>query len=288
MNNMEKYNLITKNLKEIDGDEKLKNILKNRNLKIYWGTAPTGKIHIGYFVPMLKLVDFLNADCELTILIADLHAFLDNLKTSQELCKLRTKYYTEMIKAMLLSLGVSDEKIQKIKFVIGSEFQFQLGKEYIFDMYKAHTIVTSQMAHHAGGEVVKQSKNPPMTGLMYPTLQALDEEYLKVDAQFGGVDQRKIFMHAKELLPKLGYISRIHLMNPMLPALSKTVSPDKMSSSILSGKIELLDSEDNIKKIINKTYCLEGDITSSLFVLIKNIILPHGDFIITKWRKSCL
>ena len=30
-------------------------------------------------------------------------------------------------------------------------------------------------------------------------LQALDEEYLKVDAQFGGVDQRKIFTFSKKV-----------------------------------------------------------------------------------------
>lgn len=29
--------------------------------------------------------------------------------------------------------------------------------------------------------------------------QALDEEYLKVDAQFGGVDQRKIFVFAEKV-----------------------------------------------------------------------------------------
>jgi tyrosyl-tRNA synthetase len=30
-------------------------------------------------------------------------------------------------------------------------------------------------------------------------IQALDEEYLKVDAQFGGVDQRKIFTFAEKV-----------------------------------------------------------------------------------------
>jgi len=30
-------------------------------------------------------------------------------------------------------------------------------------------------------------------------LQALDEEHLKVDAQFGGVDQRKIFVFAEKV-----------------------------------------------------------------------------------------
>ena len=31
--------------------------------------------------------------------------------------------------------------------------------------------------------------HPLLSGLLYPGLQALDEEYLKCDAQFGGVDQ---------------------------------------------------------------------------------------------------
>ena len=54
-----------------------------------------------------------------------------------------------------------------------------------------------------------------LSGLLYPGLQALDEEYLKVDAQFGGVDQRKIFTFAEKYLCKLGYQTRAHLMNPM-------------------------------------------------------------------------
>lgn len=55
----ERYHLITRNLQEIVGDEKLKAILKERDLNIYWGTATTGKPHIAYFVPMSKISDFL-------------------------------------------------------------------------------------------------------------------------------------------------------------------------------------------------------------------------------------
>ena len=57
-------------------------IMAERPLKLYWGTACTSKIHIGYFVLMMKIVDYINAGCDMTILIADLHAFLDNLKSS--------------------------------------------------------------------------------------------------------------------------------------------------------------------------------------------------------------
>lgn len=116
----EKYNLITRNLGEWLGDEKLKSILKQRDLKIYWGTATTGKPHIGYFTPMLKIADFLNAGAEVTILFADLHAYLDNMKAPWELLALRTEYYEVIIKAMLKSIDVP---LDKLKFVKGTDYQ---------------------------------------------------------------------------------------------------------------------------------------------------------------------
>lgn len=60
----EKYELITRNLQEVLGDDKLKTIVKERDLKLYWGTATTGKPHVAYFVPMSKIADFLRAGCE--------------------------------------------------------------------------------------------------------------------------------------------------------------------------------------------------------------------------------
>jgi len=83
------------------------------------------------------------------------------------------------------------------------------------DVYRLASVITEHDAKKAGAEVVKQVEHPLLSGLLYPGLQALDEEYLKCDAQFGGVDQRKIFTLAEKYLPQLGYAKRIHLMNPM-------------------------------------------------------------------------
>lgn len=60
----EKKKLISRNLQEILGEDRMVSILKERDLKIYWGTATTGRPHIAYFVPMSKIADFLNAGCE--------------------------------------------------------------------------------------------------------------------------------------------------------------------------------------------------------------------------------
>ena len=51
-------------IQEVIGEEKLQNVVAQRDLKIYWGTATTGKPHVAYFVPMSKVADFLKAGCE--------------------------------------------------------------------------------------------------------------------------------------------------------------------------------------------------------------------------------
>jgi tyrosyl-tRNA synthetase len=86
--------------------------------------------------------------------------------------------------AIFTSLGVP---VSKLKFIEGSSYQ--LSREYNLDNYKLCATVTEHDAKKAGAEVVKQVDSPLLSGLLYPGLQALDEQYLGVDFQFGGVDQ---------------------------------------------------------------------------------------------------
>lgn len=263
---LSKFDLITRNLQETLGEEKLQAILKERDLKVYWGTAITGRPHIAYFVPMSKIADFLRAGCEVTILFADLHGYLDNMKAPWELLSLRTQYYENVIKQMLLSINVP---LDKLKFVRGTDYQ--LSREYSLDVYRMSSAITEHDAKKAGAEVVKQVEHPLLSGLLYPGLQALDEEYLKVDAQFGGVDQRKIFTMSEKYLPQLGYAKRIHLMNPMVPGLTG----GKMSSSEEDSKIDLLDPPAVVKKKLRKAFCEPGNITDNgVLSFVKHVIFP--------------
>ncbi|MBS3072362.1 tyrosine--tRNA ligase [Candidatus Pacearchaeota archaeon] len=262
----EKFELIKKDLQEVVGEEELfKKLKEKKEFSIYWGTAPTGKPHLGYFVPIYKIADFLEAGCEVTVLFANIHAYLDNMKTSWDLLEKRTKYYEFIIKEMLTLIGVP---LTKLKFVKGTDFQ--LSEKYSLDVYKISALSTIRDTQKAGAEVVKQVDNPKMSGLLYPILQSLDEVYLKVDAQFGGVDQRKIFMFAREFLPKVGYEKRIHLMNPLIPGLGES---GKMSSSEPNSKIDFEDTEKLIQQKINKAYCIDGVIDENGLLAILKYIL---------------
>jgi tyrosyl-tRNA synthetase len=123
----------------------------------------------------------LAAGCDVVVLLADIHGFLDNLKAPIELVEHRVKFYRFVISSILESVGVPTERLE---FVQGSSYQ--KSPEYVMDLYKLCSVVSEHEAKKAGAEVVKQSDSAPLSGLLYPILQVLDEQYLNVDAQLGG------------------------------------------------------------------------------------------------------
>uniref|UniRef100_A0A914LFS1 Tyrosine--tRNA ligase n=1 Tax=Meloidogyne incognita TaxID=6306 RepID=A0A914LFS1_MELIC len=278
----ERKYLITRNLQEILGEDKLvKQIITGKNIHVYWGTATTGRPHVGYFVPIQKIADFLRADIRVTILFADLHASLDNLKSDFELLENRLLYYEYVIKALMTALNVP---LEKLHFVRGQSYQ--LSEPYTKDLLRLSSLVSLRDAVRAGAEVIKQMDDPLLSGILYPLLQALDEQYLKVDGQFGGLDQRKIFILAEEQLPRIKLGKRFHLMNPMVPGLTGS----KMSSSEEYSKIDLLDDPDVVSTKIDSANCpsIESGIDNGVLAFYQHVVFPIiGGSIIMNNQQFC-
>lgn len=259
----EKFELIKRNTQEIITEEELKKLLQSKKKPVvYIGTAITNSPHIGYFMWVLKCADFLRAGFKLKILLADLHGALDN--TPWEVLEKRYEYYKEVIPLIFKAIGVNTKLLE---FVKGSEFQ--MNNKYFFDVLKFSTFVSVEECRKAASEVVKLGEHPRLSGLIYPMMQALDEEYLGVDIQYGGVDQRKIFVFARENLHKLGYRPRIEVMTPLIPGLIGK----KMSASDPKSKIDLLDSEEEVIKKIEGAYCEAGKVEDNgVLAFLKYII----------------
>jgi tyrosyl-tRNA synthetase len=263
MNVTKRFELIKRNTQEIVQEEELKTLLKEKKHPVvYWGTAVTGKPSIAYLFPLLKLRDFISAGFTVKVLFADLHGALDG--TAWEVLERRYVYYEEAIRQILFALGTD---MKKIEFVKGSEFQ--LSPEYSFDILKLASLNSVRDTQRAAAEVVKFDDNPQLGGLLYPIMQALDEEYLQVDVQFGGVDQRKILMFARENHPKIGYTPRVAVMNPMIPGLVGK----KMSSSEEKTKIDLTDSPEVVEKKIVGADMVAGIPDNGVMAFLKYVIM---------------
>jgi len=259
----QRFELVKRNTQEIVTEEELKKLLEEKEQpSVYIGTAITGRPHIAYFLWVLKLADFLKAGFKVKLLLADLHGALD--QTPWDLLEKRYVYYSLVVHKMFEAIGAD---ITNFEIVKGSDFQ--KNADYFFDVLKMSTYATVHDAKRAGSEVVKQADNPKLAGLIYPIMQALDEEYLGVDIQYGGVDQRKILMFAREYLPKVGYNSRIEVMTPMIPGLIG----EKMSASKEESKIDLLDDPKLVKSKLKKAFCPEGELENNgVLAFLKHIL----------------
>jgi tyrosyl-tRNA synthetase len=266
MDTAKRLEFVKRNTEEIVTEAELRELLKKkRHPSAYIGLAITGKPHIGYFIPMIKVGDFLRAGFRFKILFADIHGHLDDQKTPFELLDTRMKYYIEVISGMLDSIGVDRSKLE---FVKGRDFE--LDPKYTMDMYRLSALNTFSRCKRAASDVVRFRKEAKLSGFIYPILQALDEVYLDADVQYGGHDQRKILMFARENLPKLGYRPRVEVMTPMLPGLSGS----KMSASDEKSKIDVLDSPKDVESKISSAYCPAGSAEENgVLAFVEHVIM---------------
>lgn len=275
---MNKFELLKRNTQEIVNEDEINKIMKKKSYSAYIGFAPTGRLHLGYLIPIVKIADFINTGFKFKFLIADMHAFLDDKKTPWEKLDLRAKYYEETIRAVFRSIGVSDKKVE---FVKGSDFQ--LTKEYMLDVLHLAGDITLNRSKRAASEVVRFKDDPKLGGFIYPIMQILDPVYMNVDVSFGGIDQRGIYMLGREVLPKMKGKTLSCVFTPLLPGLTGS----KMSASDDKSKIDLLDSEKEVVDKLKKAYCPAGEAKNNgVLAFIEHVIFPlSGKFKISRPEK---
>jgi len=259
---MGRFKLAFRNAVDLITENELRKLLLDKKQPVaYYGIAPTGPVHIGYFATLGKIFDFMEAGIKTKILIADIHAALDDLKTPWGDIGKKAEYYKKCIE-------LSFPWKTKPEFILGSDYQ--LGNDYMLDVLELSSMATITRAKRAASEVTRM-KDPKVSELIYPVMQALDEQYLDVDIQLGGIDQRHIMAFAREYLPKLGYRPRIELMMPLMVGLKGLGV--KMSASIPESCIKVHDSESVIKKKIGNAYCPEGSVKGNPIAQICKFII---------------
>ncbi|KAJ9308333.1 hypothetical protein DTO027B5_5297 [Paecilomyces variotii] len=263
----QKYALVTRRL-EVQTEttvQQLHAVLSRREVvKYQWITAPTGKPHIGYLIPLLKFADFIRAGGEVIVELTDTYAFLVNYKIPWEQVLHRTAYYQALITAALKVVGIP---LSKVQIVQASTYQGTYS--FSVDFWKLCALSSLHDVRRTGAEVGSSTMLSP---LLTPILQELAEVHSAVDVQLGGKDQRGIFEFGEEFLPRLGYPKRAHVLNEMLPGLTG----DKMSSSYAAHtKIMFLDDANTIQEKIAGAACPIGVVEgNAILPIVQHILMP--------------
>jgi len=256
----ERMELIRGNAQEVLMPGELKKLLEGKKNPItYCGYEVSGEVHLGHLITAVKLLDLKKTGFKVKILFADWHTYLNRKGSWEEIKKL----------ADLWMKIFSKFGFDKSEFILGSSFQKK--SEYIENILEMSTKVTINRGLRSMQTVARDIENAKVSQVIYPFMQIEDIKSLKVDVAVSGIDQRKIHMLARELLPPLGYTSPICVHMPLISLGGK----EKMSSSKPDTIISVRDHPDLIKSKVNKAYCppkiIDGN---SVFDMAKLLVLP--------------
>jgi len=239
---MDAFERITRNAAEVVTEDEVTALAEDpAGKRAYVGYEPSGELHLGHLLTANKLIDLQDAGFEVTVLLADVHAYLNGKGTFEEI-----RETAERMQAQFLAYGLDEERAD---FVFGSDFQ--LDEDYVLDVDALAVETTLNRAQRAMAEL-KSGDTASVAHVMYPLMQALDIVYLDVDLAVGGLDQRKVHMLARDVLPEVGYEAPTSLHTPIVADLETGIG--KMSSSE-GVDITMADSTAEIEDKVNAAFC---------------------------------
>jgi tyrosyl-tRNA synthetase len=237
---MDSFELSIRNTVEVVTEDELRAVMAQPEKSVYAGYEPSGEIHLGHLVTINKLMDLRDAGFKVVVLLANLHAFLNQKGTMDEVREL-SDYNRRCFEAVGL-------KGNGVEFVLGTDVQ--LTPEYELNVLRLSQAITLNRAKRSMDEVGRNMDAPRVSQMVYPIMQMVDIHTLGVDMALGGIDQRKIHMLAREYLPTIGAKAPLCMHTPILNGLNGK----KMSSSE-GNYISVADSEDEIRKKMKKAFC---------------------------------
>ncbi|MBI5803767.1 tyrosine--tRNA ligase [Candidatus Pacearchaeota archaeon] len=252
MKQKENLELIKRNTEEVISEHALSSLLKKKKSPVaYCGYEISGPVHLGHLVTITKLLDLQEAGFKIKILLADVHTLLN--KKNPEVKKWENSLKATGIKA---------------EFVLGSSFQFK--EKYQFDVMSLAQEITISRGVKSMQMLARNIENATISQIWYPLMQIADIKHLKADVALGGIDQRKIHVLGKDMSKKLNH-DFIAVHTPLITSLKGP--GQKMSSSIPGSLVSITNSDTEIKNIISKSYCPQGEIKDNPLLQIARLII---------------
>jgi len=234
--------------------------LKKKNLTVYCGYEPSGPIHIGTLVTILKLLDFQKAGIKPIVLLANWHAWL-NRKGDWESIDKEANNWEKGMKAIGLT---------KAKFIKGTDFQRK--ESYIDDVMTLALSTTVNRGIRSMQTVARDIEHAKISQIIYPLMQIADIKALDLDFVASGLDQRKIHALGIELFSKINMKKKpIFIHTGIITSLKGP--GEKMSSSTPESMITIKDTKSEIEKKIRKAHCISGQVKENPILEITRLLL---------------
>lgn len=243
--------------------------------RAYIGFEPSGTAHIGWMVCTQTVRDLVDAGFDVTILLADWHAYInDKLGGDMAAIQRCAAYMQDAFEA----LGVGRDEVT-YRFAE----EFAEDKDYwqlVINVAKHTSLARIRRAMDIMGRSEEEGDRD-MSKFLYPAMQVADIFHMDMDLAYGGMDQRHAHMLARDVAKKMKLKPPVAYHTPLVPNLkggAGRMDPleAKMSKSDPSSGIFLHDEAKSVQKKVGKAHCPAGEKEDNpVLDLLRLVIWPR-------------
>ncbi|MFZ1023784.1 MAG: tyrosine--tRNA ligase [Thermoplasmata archaeon] len=263
-------------LEVLTPDELTSLFQRTQRPRAYIGFEPSGRLTIAHLITVRKMIDLTEAGCELTVFLADWHAWIND-KLGGDLDRIAAS--GRYMEAAFTALGLDSEKV---RFRWSHELTGQ--SEYwarVLRVARATSVARTKRAMTILGRGEDESQLDTAK-LFYPAMQAADIFELPVEIAYGGMDQRRAHVLAREAAQHYGWPTPIAIHTPLLSSLRGGGRMDpsgsverKMSKSEPSAAIPIPSTEAEVTERIGAAFCPAKEVDANPVVeIVRFIIFP--------------
>jgi tyrosyl-tRNA synthetase len=257
--------------------------------RAYIGFEPSGTLTIAHLITARKILDLAEAGCEVTVLLADWHAWInDKLGGDLE----RIDAAGRSMQASFEALGATAPAVRYrwARDLVGSA-------EYwarVVRVAKATSLARAKRAMSIMGRTEEEA-SLDTSKMFYPAMQAADIFELKVDLAYGGLDQRRAHVLAREVAHHYSWPVPAAIHTPLLSSLKGSGRMDpldgaaegKMSKSDPTSSIAISAEAPEITARIASAFCPAKEVEGNPVVeIVRDILFPwEGRFAVERAEK---
>ncbi len=285
-----RVDLVVRHTQEVLTREEVRSLLEREATpRAYIGFEPSGRLHVGHLVTVRKMRDLQEAGFELTVFLADWHAWInDKLGGSLERISASGRY----MQAAFTALGVDEGRTRfrwAHELVGRSDYWAR-----VLRVAKATTVSRTKRAMTVLGRG-EEEQSLDTAKLFYPAMQVADIFELPVDLAYAGIDQRRAHVLAREVAHHYGWPVPVVVHTPLISSLKGGGRMDpvegnverKMSKSDPTAGIQLPTTPDEIASRLAGAFCPAKEVEGNPVVeLVEFVVFPwEGTFAIDRPAK---
>jgi tyrosyl-tRNA synthetase len=274
----ERVRLVVRHTEEVVTEEEVRTLLaSNEHPRAYIGFEPSGALTVAHLITARKIIDLADAGCDVTVFLADWHAWIND-KLDGDLARITAAGRTMQASFTALGAASTNVRYRWAHELTGSSDYWAR----VVRVAKATSLARTKRAMSIMGRGEDESELDS-SRLFYPSMQAADIFELPVEIAYGGMDQRRAHVLAREVAHHYRWPVPTAIHTPLLSSLkgggrmnpTEGMVERKMSKSDPGSGIAVTADRATILDRVQGAFCPAKEVEGNPIVeAVRFIVLP--------------